>query len=273
LALAKAEFTLGIRPVSTLLPHEEVIPSRVKQLVEDMRRDRVQKDPVIIDRESSTVLDGMHRLAAFAELEVGNAVCCSVEYSSRAVTLGRWARAYTGGERASIGQLPVEVGRTKRKTLAEAFEALDRREAAFALLSYESAHLSEEGSGLEGAARAMKALDREAEGGRWERSFFPEDEIDVPLQNPRTFVLLVRRVTKDEVVTAARTGNLFPCKTSMHVIDPRPVAVNFPVVDLNGATTATLRERLKGRAERLVPADSVYEGRRYKERLLFLDQQ
>ncbi|MDG6898766.1 MAG: hypothetical protein JRN24_03400, partial [Nitrososphaerota archaeon] len=62
------------------------------------------------------------------------------------------------------------------------------------------------------------------------------------------------------------------CKTSMHLIDPRPVAVDFPVAELNEATSRSLEERLRGRGERLLPADSVYEGRRYKERLLLLNQ-
>jgi hypothetical protein len=59
----------------------------------------------------------------------------------------------------------------------------------------------------------------------------------------------------------------------MHLIDPRPVAVNFPVEDLNDATSASLRKLLEGRREYLLPSDSLYEGRRYKERLLLLNQE
>jgi len=58
----------------------------------------------------------------------------------------------------------------------------------------------------------------------------------------------------------------------MHVIDPRPVAVNFPMAELSGATSASLRKRLEGIREQLLPPGSTYEGRRYKERLLLLNQ-
>jgi ParB-like chromosome segregation protein Spo0J len=87
MALAKAGFTLAVKPVSTLRPHEEVIPSHVEGLAAEMKRDGVQKDPIIVDGDTMTVLDGMHRLAAFVSLGVENAVCCSVDYSSPAVKI------------------------------------------------------------------------------------------------------------------------------------------------------------------------------------------
>ena len=272
MALAKAEFTISIRPVSSLRPHEETIPSHVKELAAEMKREGVQRDPLIIDRESSAVLDGMHRLAAFSELGIENAVCCALDYSSKAVTLGRWARAYS---RATAGPLERDLpfaAQMKKSKVAEAFDSLEGRKAGFAVLTRDVSLLSDWGAGLSETARAVREMDDLAERKGWRRSFVPEDEIDVPLQEPTTMVVLLRRITKEEVVTAARSGALFPCKTSMHVIDPRPVAVNFPIADLDSTTTEELRARLKGKGEFLAPPNSEYKGRRYKERLLFLDR-
>ena len=72
MALAKAGFTLGVKPVSALRPHEETIPSHVQGIAAEMKKDGVQKDPIIIDQDSLTVLDGMHRHAAFSMLDVEN---------------------------------------------------------------------------------------------------------------------------------------------------------------------------------------------------------
>ena len=273
MALAKAGFTLGVKPVSTLRPHEETIDSHVKGLAAEMERDGVQKDPIIIDIESLTVLDGMHRLAAFISMGVENAVCCSVDYASPAVKLGRWARVYALPNGASLPEILRQSGLTVRSTLAKAFDALEGRDTGLALLTPSSAYLPEGSLDLGLAMETMGAFDRMADEGGWKRGFVPEDDVDVPLQSDRNVVLLVRKLRKDDVVNSARSGRLFPCKTSMHIIDPRPVAVNFPMAELGGATSASLRKRLEGRHEQLLPPGSFYEGRRYKERLLVLNQE
>ena len=272
MALAMAGFTLGVRSVSSLRPHEEIIPRHVDQLASDMTRDGMQRDPIIIDRDSAAVLDGMHRLAAFQKLKVENAVCCAVDYSSPAVRLGRWARVFRLGASDPVDAALEEIGGLRRAPLAEAFSVLERRDVGFAVLTAEAAYVSGGRASHEDMVASVLSMDRLAEHRGWERSFVPEDEVDVPLQQPKRLVVLSRRITKDDVVTAARSGKLFPCKTSMHVIDPRPVAVDFPLAELNRATTALLKSKLGGTGGRLLPAGSMYGGRRYKERLLFLDE-
>jgi len=272
LALAKAGFTLGIRPVSSLLPHEETIPANVERISSEMKRDGVQKDPIIIDGGTATVLDGMHRLAAFIALGTENAICCAVDYSSRSISLGRWARVYTMGNSDAMDGLLSPAGITRRTTLAEAFSALETREASMAALTAEAAYLPDGNMDFSVALGTLTALDRLAATRGIGREFVQEDEVDIPLQAGRKVVVLLRRLGKEDVITAARTGRLFPCKTSMHRIDPRPVAVDFPIEDLGKATTAMLKQRLAGRTEILLPPDTMYEGRRYKERLLLLNQ-
>jgi hypothetical protein len=272
MALAKAGFVLGVKPVSVLRPHEETIPSRVQGIASEIMKDGVQKDPIIVDEDSLTVLDGMHRLAAFSALGIENAVCCSVEYSSRAVSLRRWARVYAGRD-DPISEARRFSGLTRRTTLAQALDELEGRDVGLAVLTPNAAYLPERNLDIGLVFEAVNAFDRFSVSKGWERGFVPEDDIDVPLQSARNIVLLIRKLRKEDVVSAARSGKLFPCKTSMHMIDPRPVAVNFPVADLNNATSASLRKRLEGRRERLLPADSLYEGRRYKERLLVLNQE
>lgn len=249
-----------------------MIPRHVKQLSEEMVRDGVQRDPIMIDRDSATVLDGMHRLAAFNEMRIENAVCCSVDYGSHAVTLGRWARVFTTKNGSSLEAHLSGFEGARRTTIAEAFESLQRRSSVAAVLTGSSAYLIGTGPGTNEVRNVMTEFDRMGEDNGWERAFIPEEEVDVPLQEKRRFVVLARRLTKDDILSAARSGILFPCKTSMHSIDPRPVAANYPIKELNAATTSTLREKLGGREGRLEPPGAFYGGRRYKERLLFLNE-
>jgi len=273
MALAKAGFVLGIKPVSVLRPHEDTIPSHVVGIAAEMKRDGVQKDPIMVDQESLTVLDGMHRLAAFLALGVENAVCCSVEYASQTVALARWARVYTMPKGVGLSDAAKSSGLTRRTTLAEAFETLDGRDVGIGLLTPDAAYLPEHNLDLGQAIDMVLSFDRLSESEGWQREFIPEDDVDVPLQSGRKVVLMVRRLRKEDVVNAARSGKLLPCKTSMHRIDPRPVAVNFPVADLDAASSMSLRKKLDGIQEHLLPPDSMYEGRRYKERLLLLNGQ
>lgn len=272
MALAKSGFTLSIRPVGALRPHEETIPEHVRGLASEIRRDRVQKDPIIIDRDSATVLDGMHRLAAFGRLGVDNVVCCAVEYSSKSVSIGRWARVYTMPVGDAVEDALEGWRITRKVRLAEAFDSLEDKDAGLAAFTHGAAYLPDTRLGLPQAMDAIQRMDARSRSRRWERRFVPEDDMGVPLQSERNLVVLIRRLGKDDVVTAGRSGKLLPCKTSMHRVDPRPVAVNFPLDSLNAATTASLRRALEGREERVLPADSMYEGRRYKERLLLLNQ-
>jgi hypothetical protein len=266
------EVRIDLRPVSSLLPHEETIPDQLEKMVAQIRRDGVQKDPLIVDRESGTVLDGMHRLAAFGRLGLENVVCCLVDYSSSGIRLERWARVYRTTRADLLSQAADELGMRRAVTLSDAFGLLEARKTGLALIGQRGCRVAEEGEGLDRAFKAIRTLDEVGRTLGWQRSFVSEDEVDIALQDASNAVLLVQRLNKQDVLTAARTSKLFPCKTSMHFVDPRPMALDFPVAELNGATSKSLSETLKGKSPVMLPPNSVYEGRRYKERLLLLDQ-
>jgi len=271
LDLEVAGFSLSILPTSGLRPHEETIRKHVKTVVEELRKDLVQKDPLLIDVNTRTVLDGMHRLAAFAKLGLTNAVCCSFEYGKDAVVVGRWARVYEAESSKALKQVVEDVGLVKGVPPPEALSALEEGQAGLAAIIGENARVTDRKMALAEAFSIVRRVDKAAEELGWNRKFVREDEIIVGGEPKNKLVILVRKISKGDVLSAAGTGRLFPCKTSMHAVDPRPVAVNFPTGELNRATTEKLRERLTSAKPKILPADSVYGGRRYKERLLLLN--
>jgi hypothetical protein len=262
---------IDLRPVSSLLPHEDTIPEQLDKLAAQIRKDGVQKDPLIVDRDSGAVLDGMHRLNAFSKLGLENVVCCLVEYSSPGIELRRWARVYKSPQRGLVSKSLKELGVGKAVSISDAFESLDSRRCELAALDAAGCLIPERQTGLRDAFRLVRALDTLGRTLGWERSFVREDEVDVALQDEGNVIVLVQRLTKQDVLDAARSRNLFPCKTSMHMIDPRPVALDFPIGELNSATKESLTAIMKQRSPKTLPPDSTYEGRRYKERLLLLD--
>lgn len=141
MALEGTGVRVDVRPVSSMLPHEETIPSHVERIATEITQERIQRDPIIVDAESGAVLDGMHRLAAFLRLGLEAAVCCPVDYSSKAVNLHRWARAYSHAGRGDLDRALIDAGISRRSTLSEAFASLEARRCGLAALGSQGVFL------------------------------------------------------------------------------------------------------------------------------------
>ncbi|HZW85368.1 MAG TPA: hypothetical protein VFE91_05655 [Nitrososphaerales archaeon] len=213
----------------------------------------------------------MHRLAAFLKLGYENAVCCAVDYASDKVRLRRWARAYVATRDDELESLLGSDSRIKSVSPSQGRAMVDAGNVGLTMISEKNAGVSAHDS-LEEAFELVDEVDALAERHGWERRFVPEDEALAELKGPNTLVLLVRRLSKEDVVGTARSAKLFPCKTSMHVVDPRPVDVRFPLKKLDAGDGPALLEKIASGPHRILPPGSLYEGRRYKERLLLLNQ-
>ena len=260
-----------MRPVSSLMPHEETIPAHVDRIASEIKREGIQRDPIIFDAETQTVLDGMHRLAAFARLGLEYVVCSPVDYSSKTLDVNRWARVYTVHERKDMNKVLFDAGISKKSTLQEAFTALNERRGGLAAISSRDVLMPAAPMDLDRAFAIMRALDEIALKLGWKKEFVPEEDVDVAIQDERRVVILVQRLGKNDVVNAARDKRLFPHKTSMHTVDPRPVAVDVPIERLKSKTGAQLAEQLRLPEGKMLPSGSIYQGRKYKERLLLLN--
>lgn len=63
-----------------LKPHEEIDPSRVDRLVEEIRTSGRFYPPVLVDRATRVILDGHHRWTAASRLSLALLPCYSVRY-------------------------------------------------------------------------------------------------------------------------------------------------------------------------------------------------
>lgn len=261
---------IDLRSVSTLLPHEETIGSRTQEMAAELRRDGVQKDPMIVDAVTGVVLDGMHRLSALTELGIPNAVCYLVDYDSKDISLARWVRVYHSSGSGDAEDLIARVGLTEMRPRSAGMEALKVGEVPVAAFITDKSFLPRSGGSIDDGFEVVRKADRIMESLGWTRSFDREEELDAHLRRGKEVVLSVRRIAKADVRNAGLNRRPFPCKTSMHIIDPRPVAVNVPLGELEAGAGNTLAGRIHRGAFRILPPNSVYEGRRYKERLLLL---
>lgn len=261
---------LDLRPVRKLRPHEDAIESNTREMAAQLRRDGIQRDPIIIDGDSGVVLDGMHRLGAFIELGIGYAACHPVDYGSPNITVGRWLRVYRAPQGGRPRELAEAAGLTRSRMASEALRSLDGREVQAAAFTGGSALLPPVSGNIEDGFAVLRNADSFARSHEWERAFVGESELEAHSNDESEVVVVVRSFGKEEVLKAGMVGHLFPCKTSMHMVDPRPVAVNVPLTELETGSTETLSRRLSENRFELLPPGSAYEGRRYKERLLLL---
>jgi len=62
----------------------------LENLAAEIRMDEALRHPVIVDKESFVVLDGMHRVAALKILNCQRIPACLVNYKSPSISVGAW---------------------------------------------------------------------------------------------------------------------------------------------------------------------------------------
>lgn len=67
--------------------HEEIDPEKLKRLIQDLKKKKVLRKPVVVDKNTMLILDGHHRRLAFMKLGIKKLPCFMVDYKSRKVKI------------------------------------------------------------------------------------------------------------------------------------------------------------------------------------------
>ncbi len=114
--MARAGFATKTRPavrfelveIDLLHCHEEIQPSLLEQVMEEIREDGYVKKPILVADKAWVILDGHHRYEALRRLGCRRAPCYVVDYFSDVVDLALWP---TAKERDVRKEDVVERGR------------------------------------------------------------------------------------------------------------------------------------------------------------------
>lgn len=267
---------VDLRPIGSVLPHEETIADLSSSLARQIRADGFQRDPIIVDRENHVVLDGMHRLKALKELGAHHILCHLVDYSSPEIRLERWARSLKGVKKESIVEILEDSRIDRRVSLTEAIELVDGRSTPVAVLTSGSCYVaSSRFRSLAETFELVRSLDEASRAMGLKEDFIEEELVETALTNPGNVVILTPRVEKKEVIEAAKAGRLFPHKSTMHVIGLRTVGVNYPLAELQEEKPShELRaSKLEGARGSILDPPVTYFGRRYWEKLLVVREE
>jgi len=267
---------VDLRPIGSVLPHEETITDLSSRLSDQIRADGFQRDPIIVDRENHVVLDGMHRLRALKELGARHILCHLVDYSSPEIRLERWARSLKGVKRESLAEILKDSRIDRRVSLKEAIELVDGRSTPVAVLTSGSCFVASSSfRSLAETFELVRRLDEASRAMGLREDFIEEEIIETAIPNPGSVVILTPRVEKKEVIEAAKGGRLFPHKSTMHVIGIRAVGVNYPLSELQEEEPSqeVRASKLEGARGSILDPPVTYFGRRYWEKLLVVRQE
>jgi len=222
---------LKVIPIGELVLHEETVGSLTAHLKGAIAKSEQFTNPIIVDRRSKVVLDGTHRVKAFAELGYRNIVCQTVDYFSPEIKVGAW---YPGLRCANISDL-LEAVKAKKVGFARGMQEVRKMKAPFLLVL-------DKGRGkecylVEPVAKPMKpavlfALQKYvlSKFARMHTVSYIPDEVSGKFLKTSGAVLLCRRhFSKKEMLGMALEGVLFPPKTTRHVIPMRILGLDIPL--------------------------------------------
>jgi len=275
-----------LESVERLILHEETIPENLEELRESFRRSSYFWHPIIVDRESRVVLDGMHRVASLREMGYRYIPILTIDAMDPHVRLERWIRCYAPSGDVNIPRVIEEGGFTPEVECRGEGEKLIRKASlrepprgefrvidTFGGVMYRLEVSSEDPVEVYSKIRGLE-LTLEEEAGETRYSTESSMLEGFRMQGLSTFVV-PPRLTKEEVFQAAREGKLFCPKATRFVLPVRVMFVNTPIYLLeesemdweerNRIHYIVLRQRRLFKIEGNVDID-----RRYEEPYLYL---
>jgi len=266
----KLDLRIYLSSMDNLLLHEETIPERVAELKREFLRDEIVKDPVVIDRDSGVVLDGMHRVAALRELKRTCLPVCAVDYLSPSIKVGAWYRSI----RCTSSPDQVKLALSASGIIFEGFpfDILNITEnPALAMLFANHQCFRLMSSDLE-VFETLKIAEQCLRQLALTVKFETESDALQDLINKKVeAIVTLPKIDKATVRKAGLTGRLLPHKVTRHVVPARPLGVNVPLKtltdrntplpELNQGFVSMLQTR--GMTRRL--SGTIIEGRRYEE--------
>lgn len=268
------DMELRIVPINKLFIHEETIPVALEQLKHEIASQEVIKHPIIVDSNTFVVLDGMHRVAALTSLNYNLVPVCLVDYRNTAIKIFAWYREFNGSTPFSHFLMEVIANQSYTHSeieLGKAIEMVNQR-FAFAALSSKNKTYTLKASSLSTIFQIyteIAQLEVIARKMGYEISYSTEIDALESLKTSSRSILIVPSLTKHEVVSSAMTKQLFPQKTTRHVVPARPLFVNIPLEWLRQSNASLVNDRMREfldskRIVRRKPG-AVIEGRRYEE--------
>jgi len=282
------ELQLEIVPVSSLVPHEEIIPDAADRLILEFSNWTNLQNPVIVD-ENFMVLDGHHRFFVFKALDFNYIPVCRINYLRDSVQLRYWFRILTktGGEhqiravtasmQASLRKIPDKEGLAALMGKNPYCWGVQGTRGCY-LVTCDTGTVCDAVS----AYRALEEFQTRLRKKGVDIRYIPCQNItehDSVVPEPDQLILWTPQITKEMVVETVRQGKKFPPKATRHLVPARPLHVDVPTRWLKEDISLReinrrFTELLKKKGIKRFGSGQVVNGRFYEEELfVFYDKE
>ncbi len=219
---------IALLETESLFVHEEIIPTRFNKLMKRIERDGFQSAPVLVDRDTLVVLDGMHRTAVMKELGAQFICVCLLDYFNPGIKIQRWCKVIPGPFTEEIAESLLEsIG-----LCLEPIEDLDRLDEAKGLLLRfrESSYRLVSDDDLVETFKKCYELELKLLENGYDVLYCTESEVNSYLDSGKyEAVIYPPKLRKQQVLDAAINGMVFPPKTTRHILPSRLADVNVPL--------------------------------------------
>lgn len=263
---------VGIANLEDLKLHEDIMDSLLNQLASSIETDDEVRDPIIVDKETGVVLDGMHRVVAIKSLGFDKIPACYVDYQDSRINVSSWCRVFRDLKMENVVDICEMLGfEIEECEKSNAHEMLDKRKSELLFANVNGCQSLNRGSDslkeiYNHAVSVEQALKKEGH----EPQYKVGEGILQDLGSDE-IVLLLPSAKKEEVIDVALSNSFFPYKTTRHVIPARPMSIDVPlnllknpIQEAESQLSSLLSEQ---EVEHLPPGSSV-GGREYEEELL-----
>ena len=262
---------IALAPTDRLHLHEETIPERIRILGDRILRDGVQSAPIIVDRRTYVVLDGMHRTAIMKRLGCRFTCVCLIDYFDPTIKVQRWCRVIPGpfgAKKAEEALAALDL----RMDPYELVKSPDEEGGLLLIYSEQTYRLIHDGEDLIQVFKRSHELESRLTAWGYRISHCTEAEATDRVDSGEyEATLFLPKVEKSQVVEAAVQGKVFTPKATRHRLPARPVQVNVPLellrdkeISLEEAN-ARLRETLAYKKLVRYEPGTEWMGRTYDE--------
>ena len=270
---AKIPILLVLRRTEDLRPHEETVQQDLEGIVRGLKRDPVLRHPIIADSVSGAVLDGTHRLAALQELDCRTVPTALIDYQNPLVQVDRWFRRMSG---ESIQEFVKRV----RRLSPYAESTIEADKSLLARSSYASLHDNQQCFSFKAETsipielcRQAYSLEQTARSNHMKIAYTDTEETKD--QSQSTILMSTIRLNKDEIIDSCRARQLYPPKSTRHIIPSRPLGISIPLMWLRETDISRAEEEFEQKLSRMtvrrLPQGSVVGSRRYMEEVFLFE--
>jgi len=270
----KLMLEIRLEEISKLHIHEQIIPEAVERLSKDISQERQVKHPVIVDKKTLVVLDGMHRVAALQRLGYRLIPVCLVDYDNANIRLEGWFRTISLEIKTNrdIGEVLEEEGYDLQDAACNDLErSVHEKKIALGILTTKKCHnIRTNTDGIKETYELIRQIERSLKSAGYKIAYETEKDAMTKVKSGQALAAIIApRIMKKDVVDVAVRGQVFVQKATRHVIPARPLFVNVPTEWLNMNSEAA-NNRLydymsKKKIKHYPPGQTI--DRRYEEEL------